>query len=481
VVNKGGSAPSAPPPPPPPNYAEANRAGILTDIDSLDERKRIENAALVGGTAQNYGVIKKDGKYYQKYNEKGEAYGSPVEITEQEAFTTFTKDESTIGTSDKVAEWERLNSDKNAQFGLDLTKKYGNEYVDQAKQLMERLDPEGTANRKELADAVNNKLETVKGDGPALEDVKAAGAMEKVANAKDQEKVADIEALKRGNVNDGGGNTQAVRSKLEQDILDNLKSGEDLTPSQIKRIEEQTRSAQVARGNATGNAATAAEIASKYDLGTKMGQQRRGEAMGLLASGQSTFDTANRLRQEDNQLSAQDLQNKLATTSQRNSSAAIDYSNLLNAISQRNTSTQQDYANAVTQNQANNQISQQRFGNQLTSIGQRNAAEQQRIGNMSSYAGLPSVGALASQTAGAQASPVWTGQPAQVMNLLGVNQSAGSDAAKFALGVFNTQSQNYSSLLNYNASTYKTNQEYNSPLSWFNGASNMIGSFGKLY
>ena len=72
-------------------------------------------------------------------------------------------------------------------------------------------------------------------------------------------------------------------------------------------------------------------------------------------------------------------------------------------------------------------------------------------------------------------------KPQYILNLLGVNQSAGSDAAKFALGVFNTQSQNYSSLLNYNASTYKTNQEYNSPLSWFNGASNMIGSFGKLY
>jgi len=481
VLNGGGSPPSAPPPPPPPDYAASSRAGILTDVDSLATRKSIENAAIYGGSAKNYGVIEQDGKYYQKYDEDGKALKKPKEITKEEAFSTFTAENSTIGASEKLADFQRAGMDKNAAFGLELADKYGAKYVDQAKELMERLDPEGTANRKELADAVNNKLETVKGDGPALEEVKAAAAMEKVGNAKDQEKVDDIAALKRGDVNDGGGNTQAVRSRLEQDILDNLKNGENLSPNQIKQIEEQTRSAQVARGNATGNAATAAEIASKYDLGTRMGQQRRGEAMGLLTSGQSTYDTASKLRQEDNALTQQDLQNKLVTTSQRNSSAQIDYSNLLNSVSQRNTATQQDYANAITQNQANNQIKQQGFANSLTAIGQRNSAEQQRVANMSSYAGLAPVGAIASQTQGAQASPVWTGQPAQMMNLLNVNGNAGNDAAKFALGVFDTQSRNYASLLNYNASTYATNQQYNSPMSWVNTIGGAVGNVAKMW
>jgi hypothetical protein len=481
VLNGGGSPPAAPPPPPPPDYAAANRSGVLADIASLATRKSIENAAIYGGTVKNYGVTESNGKYYQKYNEDGKAYASPVEISKEEAFSTFTPENSTIGASEKMADWQRSSLDKNAQFGLDLTAKYGDKYIAQAKDLMEKLDPEGTANRKELADAVNNQLETIAGDGPALEEIKAAGGMEKIVDAASQERVADIDSLKRGSANDGGGNTQAVRSQLEQDILDNLKSGEDLTPNQIKRIEEQTRSAQIARGNSSGNAASAAEIAAKYDFGTRIGQQRRGEAMGLLTSGQSTFDTANRLRQEDNALTQQDLQNKLVTTSQRNSSAQIDYSNLLGAVSQRNTATQQDYANAVTQNQANNQIRQQGFANQLTSIGQRNAAEQQRIANMSSYAGLAPVGAIASQTQGAQATPVWTGQPAQMMNLLNVNGNAGNDAAKFALGVFDTQSRNYSSLLNYNASTYATQQQYNSPMSWVNTIGGVIGNVGKLY
>ena len=482
VLNGGGSPPAAPPPPPPPDYAAANRSGILTDIASLATRKAIENAAIYGGTVKNYGVTESNGKYYQKYNEDGKAYADgPHEISKEEAFSTFDKDNSTISASEKYADWQRQSLDKNAQFGLDLTEKYGDKYITQAKEMMEKLDPEGTANRKELADAVNNKLETVAGDGPALEEIKAAGGMEKIVDAASQERVADIAALKRGDVNDGGGNTQAVRSKLEQDILDNLKNGEDLSPNQIKQIEEQTRSAQIARGNSTGNAASAAEIAAKYDLGTRMGQQRRGEAMSLLTSGQSTYDTANKLRQEDNALTQQDLQNKLVTTSQRNSSAQIDYSNLLGAVSQRNTATQQDYANAVTQNQANNQIRQQSFANSLTAIGQRNAAEQQRIANMSSYAGLAPVGAIASQTQGAQASPVWTGQPAQMMNLLGPSASAGNDAAKFALGVFDTQSRNYSSLLNYNASTYATQQQYNSPMSWVNTIGGVVGNVAKMW
>lgn len=509
VVAKGGSAPSPPPPPPPPDYSAASRSGIITDINSLATRKAIENASIYGGEVLNYGVTASGGKFYQKYDEDGKELKSPKEITRQEAYSSFSADNSTIGASDKLADWQRLNTKENAQFGLDLVNQYGNQYIDKAKTLMERLDPEGTANRKELGDLVNNKLETISGNGPALEKLIGATVMEKATNAQAQERVGDAAALERiegdgpkftrGTVNDGGGQTQAIRSKLEQDILDNLASGENLTPSQIKKIEEQTRAAQVARGNATGNAATAAEIAAKYDFGTSMGQSRRAEALGLLSSGQSTYDTASKLRQEGNTLSQQELQNeltnigqrntasqqdlanKLATTQQRNSSAQIDYSNLLSSISQRNSAFQQDYANIVTQNQANNSIAQQGYQNQLTNIGQRNAAEQQRVANMSAYAGLAPVGAIASQTQGAQASPVWTGQPAQVMNLLGPSASAGNDAAKFALGVFDTQSRNYSSLLNYNASTYATNQQYNSPLSWFNGAANMVGSVGKLW
>jgi hypothetical protein len=59
------------------------------------------------------------------------------------------------------------------------------------------------------------------------------------------------------------------------------------------------------------------------------------------------------------------------------------------------------------------------------------------------------------------------------MNMLNINPNAGSDAAKFALGVFDTQSRNYGSQLTYNAATYAQN----SPTAWITS----VGNAGKLW
>ena len=150
-------------------------------------------------------------------------------------------------------------------------------------------------------------------------------------------------------------------------------------------------------------------------------------------------------------------------------------------VTQRNQANQQDYSNQMAQLGFNNQNQQTRFSNELTAIGQRNAATQQGIANRMGFAGLTPVGAIASTTAGASASPVPNTPSAQLMNMLNVNPNAGSDAMKFALGVFDTQSRNYASQLNYNASTYATNQNNNSPTAWINALGGAAGGIGRLY
>lgn len=568
VMNGGGSPPAPPPPPKPPDYASANRAGIMTDVATLSTRKSVENAALFGGKVKNYGVEERtdsSGKpyYVQLYDEDGKRLKEAKTISEQEAFQTFDDNNTTLAATEKLADWQRTQRDEEAQSIYDLGQKYGDKYITMAKDYMEKLDPEGTMNRKELATAVGRELERYGGTGPALTDITRAIEQEKIGNSPDMKNVDDAKSqlqigkaqdmervgnadkmekvegdgpsFQRGNMEQGGGATQGVRNNLEQRILEGLASGEGLTGSQSRAIERDLRSAQVARGNYNGPAASAAEIASKYDFGTRLGQQRRAEALGLLSSGQSSFDVADRLRQEGNQLSQKelenrlatigqrnaasqsDLQNTLATTSQRNQASQIDYDNLMNqitqnnqanqqdfgnrmastqfnnsnlqqmfannlaAVGQRNSASQQDYSNQMGQAQFNNQNAQQRLANDMAIIGQRNAVQQQGIANRMSYAGLTPVGSIASTTAGAAALPIPNTPSAQLMQLLNVNPNAGNDAAKFALGVFDTQSRNYQSLLNYNASTYRTNQEFNSPLSWVTGvggAASKMFSFG---
>jgi len=557
VMNGGGSPPS---PPPAPDYASANRAGIMTDVATLGTRKSVENAALFGGKVKNYGVEErtrdvaksgytfKNGKYYdsngkqananvasekqtyyvQLYDESGKKLKKPAEVSEQQAFQTFDDSNSTISASEKLADWQRGQRDEEAQSLYDLGQKYGPKYIDMAKDFMERLDPEGTKNRKDLAADIGKQLEEYGADGPAIADITSAIAQEKIGNSPEFKNVADAEQYKqigeaekmeriegkgpafaRGSMEDGGGKTNEIRSRLEQDIMDNLAAGEELTGSQTRAIERDTRAAQVSRGNYNGPAASAQEIASKYDFGTRMGQSRRAEALGLLSSGQSSYDTASRLRQEGNTLAQQELSNELTNIAQRNQASTVDYNNLLNqlnqnnqaiqanfgnsvtaaqfnnanaqqgfandlaGVTQRNQANQQDYANQMAQLGFNNQNQQTRFSNELTAIGQRNAAKQQGIANRMAFAGLTPVGAVASTTAGASASPVPNTPSAQLMNMLNINPNAGSDAAKFALGVFDTQSKNYGSQLTYDAAAYAQN----SPTAWISS----IGGLGKLY
>ena len=124
----------------------------------------------------------------------------------------------------------------------------------------------------------------------------------------------------------------------------------------------------------------------------QLGQQRRGEALGLLASGQTEADRAN-------------------------------------------TMAQQSFANAIQRvqqiNQARNVGSQQQL-----------AARQQDVGNIQSYLGLQPIAAQGAAMSGLQQGASPFTMP-QMQRGMGLNPNAGATGANFAANIFGTQANIY--------------------------------------
>jgi len=141
AVNKG-----TPPPPAAPNYAEANREGIMADIRTLPARKAIEAAAKMGG----HGSITVGGETIS-YDFRGIS-DLDQQVTNLEAY--------------------RQSADSMAQTALDIQKKYGADFADQALKRIEESDPVGFKVRRRLAEMTLSELE--KGTQLSDEEVKFA-------------------------------------------------------------------------------------------------------------------------------------------------------------------------------------------------------------------------------------------------------------------------------------------------------------------
>lgn len=245
---KYGSAPS---PPPPPDYASANRAGVIADVQTLGARKAIENAAKFGGQALQFGVEErtrdvlksgyttKNGVYYdpagevvdasqaftgdkqtyyvQLFDEKGKRLKTPREISEQEAIIDFSG-KSDIDAARALAAFQKEEGRANAQYLIDLQKEYGAQFADMARDQLRAVDPTGFALREQLGSTLQSEL--------------AAGS--------------------------------------------------GLTPDEERQITQSIRGAQVARGNIYGGAPVAEEAIARYNLGEQKQQQRMANVQSYL-------------------------------------------------------------------------------------------------------------------------------------------------------------------------------------------------------
>jgi hypothetical protein len=483
MVFYGGSPPSPPPPPPappPPDYAAANRAGVLADVQTLGARKEIEQAAKLGGTALAFGITTRtDNKgnvtYYQTFNDKGERYGSPVEVPKGEAVIDFAG-KSDVDVAKAQAEFQRAEQRVNAQSTLDLQKEYGTQFAKEARTQLEAVDPTGFANRELLGKKVSDtKFEGVS-DGPTFKENKSGPSYEMSQDAPSLSRQAYGPQFQAGDENAGGGNAAKGRAEIERQLGENLFNNGKLTDEQARRLNNSVRGAQTARGNIYGNAPTAQEILTRSGAEFDMARQARSDVVSYLQSGQSSYDIANAIRQESNQLAQQGYMNYSTANSVNNALAQQEFQNKQISVGQRNQAQQSMYQNDLASNAANNQLAQQAYGNQLAAVQQRNAATQQGIANLQSYTGLQPIVTQGGQLGalGQGAAPIIQTPIPQGVN---INPAAGKNSQDFALGVYGNQTSQYNSLLDYNAKTYASQMQYaqaNSPLSWITGIGGIL-------
>lgn len=338
---------SSPAPPPAPDYAEANREGIFADIETLPTRRLIESAARQG-TMVEYA----DPDTGEMRTADFRGFGD-VDLTKAEM----------SGLLDIVPQLTQAQLDNLVEFGP--------QFVAAQRDQMSQLDPEGFGLREDFARRLRGGEQTA----------------ESLASGTQYAEVGDAPALQADS-----DMTAEMRRQLEGQVLDQLMSGERLTSEQRRSLEQGVRGAAAARGQALGAGAGLREAIAKLEGGMQLGQQRRGEALGLLASGQTEADRSNAM-------------------------------------------AQQSFANAIQRvqqiNQARNVGSQQQL-----------AARQQDVGNIQSYLGLQPIAAQGAAMSGLQQGASPFTMP-QMQRGMGLDPNAGATGANFAANVFGTQGDIY--------------------------------------
>jgi len=364
-----------------PNFSEANAEAVKAQAETFPFLRAMDAAAKLGTT------VKYGDKTYDFSGKQDDGTFKPIgDIQIGEAFARAAA---------KIAPELTKNQ-------LDLANKYGADFARQRRSELEALDP-----RK--FDLYEQFLSDVKGDAAAPDTRIDSPTYERVGMPGSQKDT---------------GASQLIRSELERQIQQGLSQVGTLDPSMERRVQQAARARGSSIGNVLGNPSALRESLAIQDALGNANSQRWNAAMGLLQSGQTTSDTANRNAQEA-------FQNILAATGQRNTAA------------------------------------QQSFAGQMASQQQMLTGRQQNIANVQSALGLQPVSSQAAQLGGLQqgASPFITPQYTQGMQMSrpGELMSMGSN---FAL----TNAKNQ----------YEADQA-NSFMNQFQGYARGIGNLGSSY
>jgi hypothetical protein len=364
-----------------PDLGAANREAVEAAAETFPKLRALDAAARLG-TKITY-----EGKTYDFSGEQPDGTFKP--IGDLQIAETFARAAAAI-------------APELAGKQLDLAKQYGTQFAQQRRSELEALDP-----RK--FDLYEQFLSDVKGD---------AAAPDTRIDSPTYESVGIPGAPK------DTGASQLIRSELERQIQQGLSQVGTLDPSMERRVQQAARARGSSIGNLLGNPSALRESLAIQDALGNANSQRWNAAMGLLQSGQSTSDTANRNAQEA-------FQNILAATGQRNTAA------------------------------------QQSFAGQMASQQQMLSGRQQNIANVQSALGLQPIVGQAANLGGLQqgATPFVSPQYTQGMQMAGPG-----DLMKMGTGFALTNAQN----------EYKSDQD-NSFMNQFKGYAGAIGNLGSSY
>jgi len=367
-----------------PDIAAANREAVMASIETFPLQREIEAASRIGAKVRV--PIYKDGKETGQFREVD--FGPVSDIAQTKAIGQALADLAPV----------------QAQRELEAAQKYGTQFAQQRRAELQALDPEryGTATEPGLYAQFLKDI----GSRPIAEETIAAPSYERVGMPTGPQDT---------------GEAARIRSDLERQIGAGLAQAGTLDPALIRAAEQAARARGTASGNVLGNLSAFREARAVSEAIANADVQRRQQALGLLQSGQTTSDVANRQAQEA-------------------------FQNILAATGQRNTAMQQSFAG------------------QMASQQQRQGAQQQNIANIQSALGLQPIVSQAAQLGGLQqgASPFATPQLFQGMQQAGPGQLM-QTGTSFALS--NAQNQFAAS-------------QAGSPLSILKGVTGAIGALG---
>ena len=361
-----------------PDMAAANREAVMASIETFPLQRQIEAASRIGGEVRV--PIYKNGKETGEYRTVNFSGMSDIDATRETARAL-----ASLAPEQTKAQ-------------LDLAKQYGTQFAEQRRAELSAADPE----RYKLYDKFLQDI----GQRSIAETAPAAPTYERVGMPTSPQDT---------------GEAANIRSNLERQISAGLAQAGTLDPSMIRAAEQAVRARGAASGNILGNLSAFREARAVGEAISNADVQRRQQALGLLQSGQTTSDVANRQAQEA-------FQNILAATGQRNTAQ------------------------------------QQTFAGQMASQQQRQGAQQQNIANIQSALGLQPIVSQAAQLGNLQqgASPFAAPQYIQGMQQAGPGQLL-QTGSSFAL---------------QNAQNAFEASQANSPLAIVKGVTSAIGALG---
>jgi hypothetical protein len=376
-----------------PDIAAANREAVMASIETFPLQREIEAASRIGAKVQV--PIYKDGKETGQFR------------------TVDFKDVSDIAQTRAIGQALADLAPIQAQRQLEAAQQYGTQFAQQRRAELQALDPEryGTA-------AVDGRPGTPGLYSQFLSDIGKAPISETSPTAPTYERVG----MPTGPQDTGY--AQSIRSDLERQIGAGLAQAGTLDPAMIRAAEQAARARGTATGNILGNLSAFREARAVNEAIANADVQRRQQAIGLLQSGQTTSDVANRQAQEA-------------------------FNNILAATGQRNTAMQQSFAGQMAAQQ------------------QQQAGRQQNIANIQSALGLQPIVSQAAQLGGLQqgASPFAAPQLFQGAQMASPGQTL-QTGANFALS---------------NAQNAFQASQAGSPLALFQGITGGISSLGSAY
>ena len=367
-----------------PDYGAANREAAFAQAEVFPLMRQIESASRIGGK-YTYPVFDKTGQPTGEYRTADFTGAGDVDVTK--------------------AVTQALNELAPGQAAqqLAIAQQFGTAFAEQRRKELGALDP----NRYRLYESFLKGLE---------QQAQAPG--QAVTEAPTYERVGLPVSPQ-----DTGAAAQ-MRSDLERQVAAGLAQAGTIDPSLMRAAQQAVRARGTATGNILGNLQAFREANAVAQAIANADVQRRSQALGLLQSGQTTSDVANRQAQES-------------------------FQNILAATGQRNTALQQSFAGQMAAQQ------------------QRQNVGQQNIANIQSALGLQPIVSQAAQLGALQqgASPFAAPQLIQGMQQAGPGQIA-QLGTSFAL---------------QNAQNAFQASQANSPLAVFKGITEGIGNLGSSF